>query len=177
VNAFHELVPWPACVRKSANTARTSACATLLLQTEVSAKLNVLSSHRFAVAVLICISIASSLWFLLDVITAYTYLRESNAFGVPNFDSRFEALHKNMPPRSVLGYVSDNPANDTQSQAEFYLTQYALAPAIVKATTEEHFVVANFHSNSPNAAMLKAKNLVLVQDFGNAVYIYRNTTR
>lgn len=111
------------------------------------------------------------------MITAYSYLRESNAFGVPNFDSRFEALHKSMPPRSVLGYVSDNPANDTQSQAEFYLTQYALAPAIVKATTEEHFVVANFHSNSPNAAMLKAKNLVLVQDFGNAVYIYRNTTR
>jgi hypothetical protein len=143
----------------------------------VGAKLNILSSHRFAVAVLICISLASSLWFLLDVITAYSYLRESNAFGVPNFDSRFEALHKSMPPRSVLGYVSDNPANDTQSQAEFYLTQYALAPAIIKATTEEHFVVANFHNNSPSAAMLKSKNLVLVQDFGNAVYIYRNTTR
>lgn len=111
------------------------------------------------------------------MITAYSYLQESHAFGVANFDSRFEALHKNMPARSVLGYVSDNPAANTQSQAEFYLTQYALAPAIVKATTEEHFVVANFHSNSPNAAMLKAKHLVLVQDFGNDVYIYRNTTR
>jgi hypothetical protein len=126
---------------------------------------------------LICIALASSLWFLLDVIMAYTYLRDTYAFGVPNFDSRFEVLHKSMPPRSVLGYVSDNPANNTQSQAEFYLTQYALAPAIVKASTEEHFVVANFHNNAPNAAMLKAKNLVLVQDFGNAVYIYRNTTR
>ncbi len=136
-----------------------------------------MSSHRFVVAVLICISLASSLWFLLDVITAYSYLQESHAFGVANFDSRFEALHNNMPARSVLGYVSDNPAANTQSQAEFYLTQYALAPAIVKATTEEHFVVANFHSNSPNAAMLKAKHLVLVQDFGNDVYIYRNSTR
>ena len=136
-----------------------------------------MSRHRFAVLALICIALASSLWFLLDVITAYTYLRDTYAFGVPNFDSRFEALRKSMPPQSVLGYVSDNPANNTQSQAEFYLTQYALAPAIVKATTEEHFVVANFHNNAPNAAMLKAKNLVLVQDFGNAVYIYRNTTR
>lgn len=136
-----------------------------------------MSRHRFAVAFLICISLASSLWFLLDVIAAYTYLRESYAFGVPNFDSRFEALRKSMPPRSVLGYVSDNPANDTQSQAEFYLTQYALAPAIIKASTEEHFVVGNFHNNTPNAAMLKAKSLVLVQDFGNAVFIYRNTTR
>ena len=144
---------------------------------EVSAKLNVLSRHRFAVAALICISLASSLWFLLDVITAHGYLRDTHAFGVPNFDSRFQALHKSMPPHSVLGYISDNPANNTQSQAEYYLTQYALAPAIIKATTEEHFVVANFHNNSPNAAMLKAKHLVLVQDFGNAVFIYRNTTR
>jgi hypothetical protein len=77
----------------------------------------------------------------------------------------------------VLGYVSDNPANNAQSQAEFYLTQYALAPAIIKASTEEHFVVANFHTNTPNAAMLKAKHLMLVQDFGNDVFIYRNTTR
>lgn len=136
-----------------------------------------MTGHRFAVFALISISLASSLWFLLDVITAYSYLRNSYAFGVPNFDARFEALHKSMHPRSVLGYVSDNPANNIQSQAEFYLTQYALAPAIVKATTEEHFVVANFHTNSPNAAMLRAKNLVLVQDFGNDVYIYRNTTR
>ena len=82
-----------------------------------------------------------------------------------------------MPPRAVLGYVSDNPANDTQSQAEFYLTQYALAPAIVKATTEEHFVVANFHTSSPDAAMLRSKNLTLERDFGNDVFIYRNMTR
>lgn len=136
-----------------------------------------MSRHRFAVFALISISLASSLWFLLDVITAYSYLRNTYAFGVPNFDSRFEALHKSMRGRSVMGYVSDNPANNAQSQAEFYLTQYALAPALVKATTEEHFVVANFHTNSPNQAMLKAKNLVLVQDFGNDVYIYRNTNR
>ena len=136
-----------------------------------------MSRHRFAVFALISISLASSLWFLLDVITAYRYLRDTYAFGVPNFDSRFQALQKSMPPRSVMGYVSDNPANNTQSQAEFYLTQYALAPAIVKATTEEHFVVANFHTNSPDPAMLRAKRLVLVQDFGNDVFIYRNITR
>jgi accessory gene regulator protein AgrB len=135
------------------------------------------SRHRFAVFALISISLASSLWFLLDVITAYTYLRDTYAFGVPNFDSRFQTLRKSMPARSVVGYVSDNPANNTQSQAEFYLTQYALAPAIVKATTEEHFVVANFHTNSPDPAMLRAKRLVLVQDFGNDVFIYRNITR
>jgi hypothetical protein len=136
-----------------------------------------LGRHQFAVFALISISLASTLWYLLDVIRAHNVLKDTYAFGVPDFDSRFEALHKSMPPRSVLGYVSDNPANNAQSQAEFYLTQYALAPAIVKATTEEHFVVANFHTNSPNAAMLRARNLTLVRDFGNDVFIYRNTTR
>jgi hypothetical protein len=134
-----------------------------------------LSGHRFAVLALLSISLASSLWYLLDVIGAYSQRSNGSAMTVATFESRFEALHKSMPPRSVLGYVSDNPSNDTQSQAEYYLTQYALAPAIVKATTEEHFVVANFHTNSPNAAMLRARNLQLVQDFGNDVFIYRNT--
>lgn len=97
--------------------------------------------------------------------------------SVTTFEARFQALHKSMPPRSVLGYVSDNPANNAQSQAEFYLTQYALAPAIVKATTEEHFVVANFHTASPDAALIKAKHLVKIQDFGNDIFIYRNITR
>lgn len=124
---------------------------------------------------MLSISLASSLWYLLDVISAYSQRSNGSAMTVATFESRFEVLHKSMPPRSVLGYVSDNPSNDTQSQAEFYLTQYALAPAIIKATTEEHFVVANFHTNSPNAAMLRARNLQLVQDFGNDVFIYRNT--
>jgi hypothetical protein len=127
------------------------------------------------VIALAAVSLASSLWFLLDVIGAYT--RSSDAFGVAAFEGRFEALHKSMSPRSVLGYVSDNPVNDTRSQAEFYLTQYTLAPAIVKASTEEHFVVGNFHTNAPDRAMLRAKNLELVQDFGNDVFIYRNTKR
>ena len=96
---------------------------------------------------------------------------------VVRFDDRFALLHKAMPARSVLGYISDNPANDTESQAEFYLTQYALAPAIIKATSEEHFVVANFHFNNTDQAKLRAKNLVRVQDFGNDVFIYRNTTK
>ena len=111
------------------------------------------------------LSLASSLWVLLDVIAAYSFAQSSAAFGVPAFENRFEVLHKSMPSRSVLGYVSDNPANNTQSQAEFYLTQYALAPAIIKATTEEHFVVANFHNNAPDQAMLRAKHLVRDRGF------------
>ena len=101
----------------------------------------------------------------------------TEAYGVVAFEKRFQALRRSMPPRLVLGYISDNPANGTQSQAEFYLTQYTLAPAIVKATTDEHFVVANFHTHSPDPALIKAWHLALVQDFGNDVFLYRNLNR
>lgn len=114
---------------------------------------------------------------MLDVISAYNFSRSAGAFGVPSFEKRFAELHKSMQAKSALGYVSDNPANNTQAQAEYYLTQYALAPVIIKASTEEPLVVANFHTNKPDQALLRAKHLTLVRDFGNDVFIFRNTTR
>ena len=95
---------------------------------------------------------------------------------VGNFDNRFALLHKSLKPGTVLGYISDNP-DDTEAQAEFYLTQYALAPAIISANTGERFVVANFHTNSPNQEKLRARRLVLMQDYGNDVFIYRNSSK
>lgn len=93
------------------------------------------------------------------------------------FDKRFAVLHKALPPRSVLGYVSDNVADDTEARAEFYLTEYALAPAIVKPTSDEHLVVANFHTLKQDPAKLRAKHLERLQDFGNDVFVYVNTTK
>ncbi len=39
-----------------------------------------------------------------------------------------------LRPQSVFGYISDNPKDDPSDQAEFYLTQYTLAPAIVTSS-------------------------------------------
>jgi hypothetical protein len=63
------------------------------------------------------------------------------------------------------------------SQGEFFLTQYTLVPAIVKSSTEEHLLVGNFHTNKPDAAKLRAKNLMLGNDFGHDVFLVLNTTR
>lgn len=114
---------------------------------------------------------------MLDVISAYNFSLTGRAFGVPAFEKRFETLHKSMQAKAALGYVSDNAPNNTQAQAEFYLTQYALAPAIVKLSTEEPIVVANFHTNQPDQKLLSAKHLAFVRDFGNDVFVYRNTTK
>ena len=121
---------------------------------------------------LAAIALTSSLWILLDIVSAYNKSAEN--FGVTAFEARFEPLRKVLPPRAVVGYASDNPANDSAALAEFYLTQYTLAPSIVRASTDEPQVVGNFH-NTPDQAKLRARNLGAVHDFGNYVYLFRHS--
>lgn len=140
-----------------------------------NAKLNNLTRHRVAVITLAALALTSSFWILLDV--AATYSASADTFGVAAFERRFDVLRKALPPHSVLGYVSDNPVNDARAQAEYFLTLYTLAPNIVKASTEEKLVVANFHTNAPDKALLQRKHLQRLQDYGNDVFLYHNTTR
>ena len=130
-----------------------------------------LARHQFAVIAIAAIALASSLWVLLDIVPAYSTREER--FGVAAFENRFEPLRKALPQQAVVGYVSDNAANDPSALAEFYLTEYALVPAIVKASTDEPLVIGNFHTN-PDVAKLQAKRLVSVGAFGNFVFLYRS---
>ncbi len=135
-----------------------------------------MARHQFAVIALAAIAIASAFWILLDQVNVLS--KEVQGFGVAAFEKRFDLLRKDLPPHSVIGYVSDNPlADQVTSQGEFYLTQYTLVPTIVKPSTEEPLEVANFHNDKLNEEMLKAKHLVAVKNYGSYVYTYRNTTK
>jgi len=131
-----------------------------------------LARHRFAVVVLAVAALASSCWLLLDVISQYT--QSSEAIGVAGFETRFDEMRKALPPKSVLGYTSDNASNDPSNPAEFYLTQYTLAPRILKPNTAERMVVANFHNPKPDRRALRKAGLDLVQDYGQGVFLCRN---
>ena len=133
-----------------------------------------MARHRFAVIFLAAVALCSSFWLLLDLVA---FARAKQTFGVPAFESRFDGIRRALPPRSVLGYTSDNPGNDPSTPLEFYLTQYTLAPAIVKPTTDEHLVVVNFHDPKPDPKLLAARNLTPVQNYGNGVWLCRNNNR
>ena len=124
---------------------------------------------------LAAIALASSFWLLLDLFSVYS--QSTATFGVASFEDRFSDFRKTLTPHTVLGYVSDNPVNDPSNQAEFNLTQYTLAPAIVKPTIDEHLVVMNYHSSTPDAAALTARHLTVLRDFGHGVLLCRNDTR
>jgi hypothetical protein len=131
--------------------------------------------HQVAVIGLAIMALASSCWILLDLIALHSKGAEN--FGVAGYEERFEVFRKSVPPRSVLGYVSDNPPGGVSEGGEFYLTQYTLAPSIITNSAEQPLVVGNFHTNNPDPAKLSAKSLVLLKDFGHDVFLLRNTAR
>lgn len=134
-----------------------------------------MARHQFAVIALAAVALASSFWVLLDLVSVYS--RNTATFGVAAFEGRFDEFRKTLTPHTVLGYLSDNPLNDPSNQAEFNLTQYTLAPTIVKPSIDERLVVMNYHANIPDPAALRARHLLPIHNFGNGVLLLRNDTR
>ena len=134
-----------------------------------------MARHQLAVISLAVVALVSSFWLLLDVVNGYS--NRAQTFGVDSFEDRFRELRKTLAPHSVVGYTSDNLDNDVAAQAEYYLTQYTLAPTIVDSTPNEPLVVVNFHNPQPDLAKLQAQHLTLVRDFGSGVLLCRNNTR
>ncbi|MBI2687540.1 MAG: hypothetical protein HYX27_14600 [Acidobacteria bacterium] len=103
------------------------------------------------------------------------YPKAPSPDGVTDFDRRFQALRSMLPPKGIIGYMTDpdTPANDTNAQAEYYLTQYALAPIVVVNSPDQRFVVGNFH-NAVTTGSLRDRGFKLVREFGNGIALLEN---
>jgi hypothetical protein len=123
---------------------------------------------------LTAIALVSSFWFLLDIIGVAT--QRAPAFRVTDFENRFAPFPK-ADPHALYGYVSDNPPNDPSALAEFHLTQYVLAPAIIAPSADRDLVVMNYHTKQLDYRFLRASHLTLVRDFGNGVALGRPLNR
>ncbi len=132
-----------------------------------------MARHQFAVLSLVVIALASSFWFLVDVLGAAA--QRSQAFGVAAFESRFAPLRQAVQAPLVLGYVCDSPPNDPSALAEFHVTQYTLAPAIIKPSATQNLVVVNYHQKQLDPKMVQASHLAIIQDFGNGAALCRRT--
>lgn len=131
---------------------------------------------RAAVLVLAVFALLSNLHFFRKA--AGSDFARKDAISL--YERRFEGLKGVLPPRGVVGYVSDHQARDIRFDAgsgDFYLTQYALAPLIVVYSLEPTFIVGNFRRSTPTADFLRSRNLILLKDFGNGVMLFRNESR
>jgi hypothetical protein len=134
-----------------------------------------LARHQFAVISLAAIALVSSFWFLLDVLGTATHSKA--AYGVTAFENRFNDFGKTLQPHTVFGYFSDNPPNDPSALAELHLTQYVLAPAIIKPSTHEKLVIVNYHSKDLDIRLLQANHLRPLRGIGSGLTLCLGDTR
>ncbi len=121
------------------------------------------------------IALVSSFWFLLDVLGAAT--RTTPSFGVAAFENRLGGFPKTVQPHSVYGYLSDNSPRDPSALAEFHLTQFALAPAIIKPTPNENLVIVNYHTKNVDMRLLQANRLRPLRAIGTGFMLCQGPKR
>jgi hypothetical protein len=133
-----------------------------------------LARHQFAVLALAALALCSIFWSLLNVEGAVSHRQ---VVRIVYFETRLEQLRRTLDPSSTVGWVSDNPANNAAALLEYHLTQYTLAPVMVKNTDKETDVVAIFDAGKIDQAMLASHNIYLVRDFNNGVAMCRRRGR
>ena len=131
---------------------------------------------KAAVAVLILFALLSNLHWLLRGDFDPDFPRRDR---ISQYERRFEGLKKILPTHGVVGYLSHRQAQDIRfdaGTAEFYLTQYALAPLIVIHSPERDLVIGNFGAFRVDPEIFKDRDLTLIKDFGNGVMLFRRET-
>ena len=83
-------------------------------------------------------------------------------------EQRFAAVKAALPQQGIVGYTGDS-----NSPADYYLVQYALAPLVVDNSVNHPLVVGNFSGPQPPQSLPSAR-LQLLKDFGNGVLLYTN---
>lgn len=93
--------------------------------------------------------------------------------GISLYEQRFDRLKRLLPPRGVVGYVSDTPAYS----AEFFLTQYALSPVIVDPNRPHEIVVGNFANRASRPQTWQDRPLMLQADLANGLKLFTLASR
>jgi hypothetical protein len=98
-------------------------------------------------------------------------------------EERIRQLKPFLPASGAVGYVT-TVANDrifadektfqnVEYLAQYVLTQYTLAPLIVRNSPELPLVVGNFLDGPPAPGFLEKYGLVPLRDFGDGLILYR----
>jgi hypothetical protein len=121
---------------------------------------------------LVMLFLASAFGIVLVAVpaTRVTELGPGKTDWITFYDMRFVELRKVLPQGATVGYVTDQPLSPGQ---DYLLTQYALAPVVVKRGAAGQLVVGNFHDMRNAAEIARAGSLVPVRDFGLGVVLFK----
>ena len=128
-----------------------------------------------AVLLLLLISVYSSLSFLVQSIQAWNPRLITND-GVFDWDARLSDLRTHLPSDvKIVGYVSDwdvlSKYNYADSETEYVLTQYALAPVVVTRNGQEKWVVVNLKPGDFQTWVASQSPGIQVKEYGPGLYL------
>jgi hypothetical protein len=102
---------------------------------------------KLAVILLVVVSVFSSIQYLTETIQSWDPGLITND-GVYDWDARLAALRADLPADvKIVGYVSDwdvrSEYNYPNSETEYVLTQYSMAPVIVNRGDNDEWLIVN----------------------------------
>ena len=128
---------------------------------------------KIGVALLIAFALMSDVQLLR---TVRSRLVTAPPDDLSRHEVRLRNLRSALPPRGVVGYVTDpeelptsRPADDLPAR-RFLWTRYVLSPVIVLQGQAPQLVVGNFYASTPSIPA----SLVVVKDFGEGVLLFRH---
>lgn len=137
-------------------------------------------------------------WLLLILLTGYAVLSLLvQSIGIytdlPDKDpvtiheSRIAQLKGSLPATGEVGYITtvenekifayEKAFQNVEYLAQYVLTQYTLAPLIVRNSPELPLVVGNFLDGPPAPGFLEKNDLIPIKDFGDGLILYRRDLR
>jgi len=138
-----------------------------------------------ALVLLIAVTVFANLSLLFSRGQHYPNLPQVDPVSI--HEQRIEQIRKIMPPTPVLGYVTtveneklfldERNLRNVEFLAQYYLTQYTLAPVFVYNSPDYPLVVGNFLDGPADPERIGKKGLTPLHDFGNGVMLYRREIR
>lgn len=124
------------------------------------------------------------LGLLVQSVKDYADLPEKDPVSI--HEARIAQLKGSLPPPGEVGYVTtvendrifaaEKAFRNVEYLAQYALTQYTLAPLIVRNSPELPLVVGNFLDGPPPPGSLERNGLVPLKDFGEGLILYKRET-
>jgi hypothetical protein len=96
---------------------------------------------------------------------------------ISRYEQRFQTSRQVLPQRGIVGYISDDTADDSTSTARIYIARYSLSPLILVRSLDYPLVIGNFYKPNPDLEIYRKQGLIPLKDSGNGVVLFKREFR
>jgi len=152
-----------------------------------------------ALLIMLAFVLSSSLLYLKSLSVPGSF--KLNSDRISQYEKRFKGLRETLPARGAIGYVSDVPVGLSKADIrelkrgitgeysrnylkrlkeagrERLTVQYVVSPLILYPDSSHKLVVGNFSTSDIDYREYISDNFTLVEDFGNGVMLFEDSTK